>query len=148
MSGRPSIPEPQPGWVIRYSYLWRNEARRGQSEGVKDRPCVVIITRRLEAGQIRVFVLPVTHTAPSKASEALEIPEATKGRLRLDAARSWVMVTEMNIFTWPGFDIRRLGDRPGYAYGILPRAMTMDLIEAVRRHQQTGHLGTTIRDEQ
>jgi hypothetical protein len=30
-----AFPEPVPGLVIRYSYLWAEEHRRGQEEGVK-----------------------------------------------------------------------------------------------------------------
>ncbi|RWI14116.1 MAG: hypothetical protein EOQ92_29550 [Mesorhizobium sp.] len=32
-----ALPTPVPGLVIRYSYLWLAEHRRGQEEGVKDR---------------------------------------------------------------------------------------------------------------
>ena len=32
-----------PGLVLRYSYLWRAEQLRGREEGVKDRPCAVVM---------------------------------------------------------------------------------------------------------
>ena len=38
-----SWPTPQAGLVIRYSYLWQSEAAAGREEGVKDRPCAVIL---------------------------------------------------------------------------------------------------------
>lgn len=31
-------PEPTPGLVIGYAYLWEREARAGRDESVKDRP--------------------------------------------------------------------------------------------------------------
>jgi len=37
------FPEPQVGLVISYSYLWSEEAERGQIEGRKDRPCAIIV---------------------------------------------------------------------------------------------------------
>jgi hypothetical protein len=33
-----TLPKPEPGLVIRYSYLWHDEHRQGREEGVKDRP--------------------------------------------------------------------------------------------------------------
>jgi len=38
-----SLPLPETGFVIRYSYLWRDGAKRGQEEGRKDRSCAVIL---------------------------------------------------------------------------------------------------------
>ena len=38
-----SWPVPRPGLVIRYSYLWESEAGAGREEGVKDRPCAIIL---------------------------------------------------------------------------------------------------------
>jgi len=37
---------PEVGLVIRHGYLWWNEARAGREEGVKDRPCVIVHTRK------------------------------------------------------------------------------------------------------
>ena len=37
------LPKPTPGLVVRYSYLWREEHLKGQEEGVKDRPCAIIM---------------------------------------------------------------------------------------------------------
>jgi hypothetical protein len=45
-----------------------------------------------------VLVLPITHSQPDHASLAVEIPENVKKRLRLDAARSWVVLSEWNEF--------------------------------------------------
>jgi len=37
------IPKPEAGMVINYSYLWAREARAGQEEGAKNRPCAIIL---------------------------------------------------------------------------------------------------------
>ena len=115
-------PEPRPGLVIRYAYLWDREAQAGQEEGAKDRPCAVVLAVRDEDGDTRVYVLPITHAAPRAAAEAVELPPAVKRHLGLDDARSWVALTEANVFTWPGPDLRPLpGQGPGsVAYGYLP----------------------------
>src|SRR5208282_50032 len=120
-----SFPKPAQGLVVRYSYLWRGEHLRGQEEGVKDRPCAVLLAVTDEAGDQKVIVLPITHTAPNDAAHAVEIPAATKRRLGLDDDRSWIVVTEANRFTWPGPDLRLAisGDPASVAYGELPSAL-------------------------
>ncbi|WP_029005538.1 hypothetical protein [Azorhizobium doebereinerae] len=117
-----SFPEPQPGLVIRYSYLWASEAEQGREEGVKDRPCAVILVTQDAGGKRRVLVLPITHAAPADPAMAVEIPAATKARLGLDFARSWIVLTELNDFIWPGPDLRPLagGDAGSVAFGMLP----------------------------
>lgn len=115
-------PSPQPGLVIRYSYLWDREAQEGREEGVKDRPCAVVLALRDDDGTTQVYVLPITHTAPTRSIDALEIPAPVKERLGLDGERSWVVVSEANMFAWPGPDLRFLpGKGPdSAAYGFLP----------------------------
>lgn len=125
------IPDPVPGLVIRYSYLWSHEAKAGHEEGSKERPCAVLLTTTTRAGAKVVTVLPVTHTPPSDERLAVEIPQATKVRLGLDDDRSWVVLTELNQFQWPGPDLRTVpGDPAGeVAYGQLPAA----LYETIRK---------------
>jgi len=88
------FPEPVPGLVIRYGYLWAEEHARRQEEGVKDRPCAVVLVTTDEAGEQWVTVLPITHTPPSVPELAVEIPAATKRRLGLDDERSWVVLAK------------------------------------------------------
>jgi hypothetical protein len=74
------------------------------------------------AGKHFVTVAPVTHSAPDNPAAAVEIPFATKRRLGLDDARSWVLVSEGNRFIWPGPDVRPI--TPGrFDYGFLPPAL-------------------------
>jgi hypothetical protein len=115
-------PTPQPGLVVRYSYLWHREALQGREEGAKDRPCAVVITSTEEDGRTRVYVLPITHSRPPDLATAIEIPAPVKLRLGLDGERSWVVVTEANDFAWPGPDLRFApGKGPETAaFGFLP----------------------------
>jgi hypothetical protein len=117
--------------VIRYSYLWHREHLRGQEEGVKDRPCAVLLALTDEDGEQKVIVLPVTHAPPKDPADAVEIPAATKRRLGLDDERSWIVLTESNRFTWPGPDLRPaiLGDPTSVVCGLLPRALFEDMRE-------------------
>jgi hypothetical protein len=101
-----SWPEPRPGLVIRYSYLWNRETQAGREEGTKDRPCAVVLASRDEKSRARAIVVPVIHSEPAAVADAIEIPAAVKARLRLDSERSWIVVNEANRFGWPGPDLR------------------------------------------
>jgi hypothetical protein len=120
------FPKPVQGLVIRYSYLWRTEHLRGHEEGVKDRPCAVILVTTAKDGREIITVLPVTHSPPSSDTPAVEIPYETKQRLGLDSERSWVVLTEANRFVWPGPDLRP-APSGGIAYGILPYNLAMEI---------------------
>ena len=117
-----ALPEPQPGLVISYAYLWHHEHRAGREEGVKDRPCVVILAvQSATDGTTMVRVAPVTHSPPDNPATAVELPLAVKRHLGLDGDRSWIVIDEVNEFTWSGFDLRPLPrSRDTYAYGLLP----------------------------
>lgn len=115
-------PRPEPGLVIRYSYLWAREEAEGREEGVKDRPCAIVLVVAGGSGRQTVRVLPVTHSPPENPDDALEIPLAITQRLGLDEARSWVVTSEANDFVWPGPDLRPAvsGDPKSAAFGCLP----------------------------
>jgi hypothetical protein len=143
-----SWPKPQPGLVIRYSYLWRREAEAGREEGVKDRPSTIILATTSEAGETTVFVLPITHTAPTNAAEPVQLPQPTKARLGLDSDWSWIVVAEGDSFVWPGPDLRFVSGRgpEAIAYGMLPGPALQavrDRILALAKARKAGILTQT-----
>jgi hypothetical protein len=119
------LPVPEPGLVISYAYLWHSEHQEGQEEGVKGRPCAIILTTQAASGETIVTVLPITHSAPREGAEAVEIPLTVKRRLELDEARSWVVVSEVNRFVWPGPDLRPVSrsEPDRFEYGPLPPSL-------------------------
>jgi hypothetical protein len=137
---------PQPGQVIRYAYLWWNEARVGREHGAKHRPCGVILTRITSAGNTVVYVLPITHTPPRKDEDGIEIPQATKRRLGLDGERSWIITTELNQFPWPGPDIRPTPSGE-YLYGYLPERLMRLVLDQVKKHASNKRLKNVPRTE-
>lgn len=116
------LPRPAPGMVVRYGYLWGNEADAGRIEGTKHRPCVIVVAAaRLGDGRVRVRVAPVTH-APKDSGTGVLIPDKVKRHLGLDAGHSWIALHEYNEFVWPGPDLRPVSSaRPGvWSFGVLP----------------------------
>jgi hypothetical protein len=134
-------PTPQPGLVIRYSYLWTREAQAGREEGVKDRPCAIVLAIGDVQSRTRVIVLPITHTAPQPPDEGIELTQQTKVRLGLDGERSWIVLDEGNDFIWPGPDLRPVPERgpESIAYGFLPprlfRAVRERFLARIRAKQ-------------
>ncbi len=143
-----AIPDPEPGLVISYSYLWQSEYLEGREDGVKDRPCVIVIAVRAVAGKQLVTVAPVTHSAPARSEDAVEIPLATKQRLGLDFARSWVVVNEVNDFAWPGPDLRPVPqDKNRFAYGFLPPGLFRQIRDRMKANGAAGLLQSAPRTE-
>jgi hypothetical protein len=117
-----SLPDPKPGLVIGYAYLWAREHEKGAEEGNKNRPCAIVAARQLVEGREIVTVIPITHSPPANPADAVEIPAALKRHLGLDDLPSWIVVTETNDFLWPGPDLRPVPSKTPkrFDYGMLP----------------------------
>jgi hypothetical protein len=97
----PSRP-PAPGTVLRYSYLWRRQAEAGRDEGEKDRPVALVIAQAND----ECVVVPITHSAPEDRASAVPLSDTERARLGLDGEQCWIVTTEINVFVWPGPDLR------------------------------------------
>lgn len=117
-----SFPTPEAGLVISYSYLWRYEHDAGAEEGRKNRPCVIILAvEKHDGNNTLVTVAPITHSQPKDKNIGLEIPPRVKQHLDLDYEKSWVIISEVNQFVWPGYDLRPIaGSKNKFSYGFLP----------------------------
>ena len=143
------MPEPVPGLVIRYSYLWRREQLEGREDGQKDRPCAIVAAIRTESREKRVLVLPITHSDPPANTIAIEIPGVVKARLGLDELRSWIVISEYNEFVWPGPDLRRApgADDSSVAYGLLPPGLFAVVRRALLAVIAAGSIRSVSRSE-
>jgi hypothetical protein len=139
---------PRAGDVIRYAYLWHHEAQAGQTEGVKDRPCAVVL-RADDHETSHVLVVPITHVPPGDDSDAVELPAATKRRLGLDDERSWIVVSEANRFRWPGPDVRPVTGQglESAILGQLPRKLYLEVRDRFVARWKHANAPTTWRSE-
>lgn len=86
----------QTATVIRYPYLWARQARKGETEGRKDRPVAVGVRLARRDGDLVLF-FPITTQRPEQARFAAEIPAIEKRRAGLDADRRlWIILDEFN----------------------------------------------------
>ena len=126
------VPDPKPGRVIRYQYLWRRRARRGHETADKDRPACILIALRKEEGDTRVLIVPITHSPPARGELAYEMPPRLKAHLRLDEERSWIILSEANIDIWPSPDLCRIpGRSDAMDYGLLPQKLVNHLRQVI-----------------
>jgi len=139
-------PKPENGLVISYSYLWQNEYKAGQLEGLKNRPCaIILVVEKNEAEQI-VTVAPITHTPPKNLNAAIEIPPKVKQHLGLDAERSWIILDDFNQFQWPGYDLRPISKTlDKYDFGFLPPVLYQQITQRIVGLHQSS-LKSTPRD--
>jgi hypothetical protein len=115
-----ALPEPRPGLVIRYDYLWSREAAAGRDQG-KERPACLVAATDATASPRFVVILPITHTRPDRETVGLEIPVKVRAALGLDDAPCWVIVSEHNVDEWPNAGLAPLPGRPGvFSYGLIP----------------------------
>jgi hypothetical protein len=137
-----TLPEPQPGLVIRYDYLWTREAAAGRQQG-KDRPaCLVAATDSTMTPRF-VVILPITHTSPSGDTVGIEIPAKVRAAIGLDDAPSWVVVSDHNVGEWPNAGLAPIPGRQGvFSYGFIPpglfRHIKSKFLELSARGQAAG----------
>jgi hypothetical protein len=113
-------PEPKRGLVVRYDFLWDHEARKGQQEGTKDRPCAVIHAIKQEQnGLFSVLLAPITHTPPTEKN-GIEIPHAVAKSVGLDDERQWIKTDALNRVSWDDAGITPASKKK-WEYGRLPK---------------------------
>ncbi|MGO4724447.1 MULTISPECIES: growth inhibitor PemK [unclassified Inquilinus] len=137
-----SFPEPKPGLIVRYDYLWTHEAERGQDQG-KDRPTCLVAASDSATRPRYVVLLPITHTPPSGDTIGIEIPTKVKQAIGLDDVPSWVIVSEHNIDEWPNGGLSPVPGKAGvFAYGFIPPGLfarvKAEFLELARRKKTGG----------
>lgn len=131
------LPDPRPGLVIRYDYLWADDAAAGRDHG-KERPACLIAAMDAAASPRFVVILPITHAPPAGTTVGVEIPARVRQMLGLDDAPAWVIVSEHNVDEWPTAGLAPVPRRPGvFSYGFVPpglfaaiKARFLDVYEA------------------
>jgi hypothetical protein len=87
----------RPGEIVNYSYLWRWQQERSETEGRKDRPVCVILAMRGKDGLTHLALLAISSRPPDKEQTAIEIPEIECRRGGLSVfTRAWITVSEYN----------------------------------------------------
>lgn len=92
----------------------------GRDHG-KDRPACLIAASDSTAAPRFVVILPITHSAPTADTVAIEIPPKVRRAIGLDDAPCWVIVSEHNVDEWPNGGLAPIPGRAGiFSYGFIP----------------------------
>jgi hypothetical protein len=62
---------------------------------------------------------------------------------------SWVVLEDVNVFTWPGYDLRQIPGQAGrYDYGLLPPRFFESIIKRFVELRKGGQIVETSRDDE
>ena len=105
--------------------------------------------KRAEERSPLVAVVPITHNPHPDSEAAIEIPRRVAEHLGLDSDLSWVVLEEVNVFTWPGYDLRRISEQADrYDYGLLPPRFFATVVKRFAELRQGEHIDETSRDDE
>jgi hypothetical protein len=127
---------PPVGHVVAYEYLWSSKARKRQ-DGEKVYPTALILSKRDELGSTIVYALGISHMRPQEGRRALEVPLKLRRYIGLDAQPQWIYTDEVNVFVWPGPDLRPaqwISQRPIVEDTCLLGALPEDWFDLVKKH--------------
>lgn len=140
---------PEPGLVIRYDFLWKEEEEAGKIDGLKDRPCAIIIVAEPDQNNSsNVFLCPITHSPIQVGETGMEVPAKLARHLRLDSAISWVKTHQINTVIW---EENRLpyGVVPAFkdqvVFGKLPQSFAQKIFQQVKDNLNNKTLKSTKR---
>jgi len=114
---------------------------------VEDRPAVVVLARVVRENFTEIIVAPITHSPPREHGAAIEVPPRVKAHLGLDDQRSWIVVTELNRFMWPGPDIRPAKGRDTPLYGAIPGKLFEQVRQAIGERAKAHRVTISPRTE-
>jgi hypothetical protein len=89
--------------------------------------------------------VPITHSPPRSAADAIEVPHKIKQHLGLDDERSWIVTTEVNRIAWDDPGIVP-ASRKSWHYGALPQGFVKQVQDRIRERAQARQLGVVKRD--
>jgi hypothetical protein len=137
-----ALPEPRPGLVIRYDYLWSRQAAEGRQQS-KHRPTCLVAASDSSTTPRFVVILPITHSAPRGDDVGIEIPHKVRRALGLDEAPSWVLVSDHNVDEWPNAGLTPVQSQPDvWSYGFIPPGLFAQIkarfLELARQGRSAG----------
>jgi hypothetical protein len=139
------------GHIIAYEYLWRSKAG-SREDGEKVYPAAVVLARRDLGPTPVAYVLGISHMPPDGSQRAIQVPRKLKRFLGLDDEPSWIYTDQVNVFVWPGPDLRAadgLSRSPAARGTCVVGALPGDWFRKVTRHlaesQRLGRVKTVKR---
>ena len=129
-------PKPPVGHLISYEYLWNSQADK-TDEGRTAYPAAIVMARDDVGPAPIAYALGVSHSEPREGDRAIQVPPKLKRYLGLDDEPSWIYTDQLNVFVWPGPDLRPgewLSTRPSASGTCVISPLPADWFEEVKEH--------------
>jgi len=88
------------------------------------------------------MLAPITHRKPDDTFTAVEISAADALALRLDNQTSWIIVDDINYFTWMGPDVELDQSSGTYEVGFLAPDLFLRVTERFKELRRHGLFST------
>jgi hypothetical protein len=144
-------PVPPIGHVVAYEYLWASQAGE-REDGRKTYPAALVLARRLDGDVMLAYAIGISHKAPTGTERAVEVSRKLARHLGLDGNPCWIYTDQLNVFAWPGPDLRPaeyLSTRPdaknSCVIGPLPSDWFRMVIDHLAESRRLGLLATQKR---
>jgi hypothetical protein len=127
------VPDPRPGLIFRYGYVWLSDYRKRPLAAGKDRPACIVMKvadvaeadlstsdgSAIERGD--VIILPITTSPPRPGDMVIALTPDEKRVCRLDPGKpSWLVVSEFNADIWPNADLSIVPGTDRFEFGMAP----------------------------
>ena len=133
--------KPPVGHLIAYEYLWASQ-HQTRDDGAKTYPAAIVMTRDDLAPFPLAYVLGISHKPPRADERALEVLSKLKRHLGMDDQPTWIYTDQINIFAWPGPDLRlaeNLSSIPSARGNCVIGALPTDWFERLKSHLQESY---------
>jgi hypothetical protein len=129
------------GHVIAYEYLWASQ-ENATEDGRAAYPAAIIMARDDLGPAPIAYALGISHSPPKEGQRAMLMPPKLKRHLGLDDEPSWIYTDQLNVFVWPGPDLRPaelLSTRPDARGTCVISALPVDWFAEVQAHLQESY---------
>jgi hypothetical protein len=140
------IETPRVGDIIRYKYLWAEEAAGGQDHVNRPNPCVIVQVTPV-GDRYDVVVVPITHE-PQHTSKWMTVPDAVGRIAGLDRDANYVIFSEVNAFSYPSWNVISVRDNDlgKVIRGRITDGFLTAIFRGMERERTEGRLVTVDRE--
>ena len=127
------LPEPVPGLVIGYEFLFREDAAAGRENANRPHPCgLILVTEDGPHRRVRLVAISHSPPSPSEAGHHLQLTSAECRQMGLDSGDHWINLRDINSFDWPGYDLRPIAPGRSYVFGRMSKGTFSRVVSAMK----------------
>lgn len=127
------LPKPEPGLVIGYEFLFREDEEAGLENANRPHPCAIILVTEDGPNQ-RVRLVAISHSPPSsnESKHYMQLTPEECRQIGLDSGNHWINLRDINSFDWPGYDLKPIASGKSYVFGKMRKHTFTRLVSALK----------------